>query len=215
MNKSKFDRNYFEGKTSAYKGGYARADALILSRLELVQKYVKSGRLLDVGCAYGFFLQEAKRYFACYGFDVSNYAISRAKGYDRKIKFKVASAEKDWPYENDFFDAITMWDVLEHLENPENSIKEARRCLANEGYFFVQTPNKFIRNLIGDKDKTHINKKNVGSWIKLFKVNGFKIVECYTEFPNFIGNRDWINKILKIFRLPLGTNISFVLKKLK
>jgi 2-polyprenyl-3-methyl-5-hydroxy-6-metoxy-1,4-benzoquinol methylase len=120
-------------KTSAYKGGYTRADALILSRLELVRKYVKSGRLLDVGCAYGFFLQEAKRYFDCYGFDVSNYAISRAKKYGKRIRFKVASAEKDWPYENRFFDAITMWDVIEHLENPENAIKEARRCLANKG----------------------------------------------------------------------------------
>ncbi|MCL6500638.1 MAG: class I SAM-dependent methyltransferase [Candidatus Pacearchaeota archaeon] len=210
----KFERAYFEGKTSAYKGGYAKADALIHSRLELVKEYKKKGKLLDVGCAYGFFLQEAKKNFVCYGFDTSEYAIKKARKIT-KANLSVASAERRWPYTNNFFDIITMWGVLEHLKNPKKGIKEARRCIKKGGYLFVQTPNKFVRNLIGDKDKTHISKKNIASWIKLFKANGFKIVEHYTEFPRFIGKKNWINKTLKIFRLPLGTNIKFVLKKEK
>jgi 2-polyprenyl-3-methyl-5-hydroxy-6-metoxy-1,4-benzoquinol methylase len=207
----KFEREYFEGKTSAYKGGYAKADALTWSRLNLVKKYERKGRLLDVGCAYGFFLQGARKDFVCYGFDTSRYAINKAKKIT-KVNLRISSAEKKWPYKNNFFDVITMWDVLEHLKNSESVIKEAKRCLNNKGHLFVQTPNKFIRDLIGDKDKTHINKKNVDSWAGLFKKYKLKVIEYHTEFPRFIGNRDWINKFLKIFKLPLGTNISFVLK---
>lgn len=214
MKEAKFEKDYFDGKTSAYKGGYAKADALTKSRLNLVKKYKNEGRLLDAGCAYGFFLQDARKNFVCYGFDTSKYAIAQARKIT-KANLIVSSAEKSWPYKTHFFDAITMWDLVEHLRKPENAIREAKRCLTNGGHIFIQTPNKFIRNLIGDKDKTHISKKNIGGWIELFRKSKLKIIECYTEFPSIVGKHDFINKFLRFFKLPLGTNISFVLKNEK
>jgi len=210
----KFEKDYFSGKTSCYSGGYKKADFLINARTNLILKYkqpAKEKKILDVGCAYGFFLQGVDKKFSCFGLDISKHAIRIAKK-NTKAQLIVNSADINWPYKNRFFDIITMWDLIEHLNNPEKSIKEAKRCLKKGGYLFIQTPNKYIRNLIGDKDKTHINKKSISSWTKIFKKYGFQIIEKYTEFPRFVGKYDFINKFLKILGLPLGTNICLILK---
>ncbi len=209
-----FEKEYFSGKVSAYKGGYNKATALTKERAKLVLKYKKKGTLLDVGCAYGFFIEDVDKNFKCYGFDVSKYAIKKAKK-NTKAKLYVASADKKWSLKNNFFDIITMWDIIEHLRNPEYAIKEAKRCIKKGGYIFIQTPNKPIRNLIGDKDKTHINKHNNPYWRRLFLKYNFNIIKNHTEFPRFVENKNYINKIIRSLKLPLGTNLVFVLKNEK
>ena len=214
MRKMKFDKNYFNGKNSGYTGGYGKAAELMNKRLRKILKYKQSGKLLDVGCAFGFFLQDSDKYFETYGFDISKYAINKAKEIT-KAKLHVNSADNNWKYNDNFFDVITIFDCIEHTKSPNKVIREARRTIKEHGYIYIDTPNKFMRNLIGDKDLTHVNKHNIPYGIKLFHKNGLIVTEQNTEFPRFVGCKDWINSILKIYKLPLGTNICFILTKPK
>lgn len=43
-----------------------------------------SGKLLDIGCNYGFFLKKCEPYFKTYGIDISHYAVFQAKKYTPK-----------------------------------------------------------------------------------------------------------------------------------
>ena len=60
---------------------------------EIIYLGYKNGRILDIGCAYGFFLGEADKYgFETYGIDISKYALGQAdKNTKEKIKFFLIS----------------------------------------------------------------------------------------------------------------------------
>lgn len=59
----------------------------------------------------------------------------------KNVKFVCGDATQ-LPFNNDFFDAITMFDVLEHINDHEKAISEAKRVLRSGGYILVSTPNE-------------------------------------------------------------------------
>lgn len=122
------------------------------SKLKLVQDRVPSGRLLDAGAAYGTFLRLANSHYEGMGIEVSQYAASVAKK-TFGIDIKVASIEHSPPFPDDYFDGIVMWDIIEHLINPVQALKEVYRMLKPEGYVFVSTDdaNNWLPRLLGSK----------------------------------------------------------------
>lgn len=107
-----------------------------------VRKFAKEkkGRTLDIGCGSGFFLEIMnKRDWECHGTEISDKAFE----YLRKIKgikFYNKPAEKI-NFEKDFFDLITLWHVLEHVENPNKALKAVHRSLSKNGLLFIAIPN--------------------------------------------------------------------------
>lgn len=100
------------------------------------------GKLLDVGCATGDFLEAIKYYrpdLEIYGVDISKKAVNIANKRVKGASFKVANGEK-LPYRDNFFDAVICFDVLEHLEYPEIGIKEANRVLKKGGIYQIFIP---------------------------------------------------------------------------
>lgn len=91
--------------------------------LEKIEKYTKPGKILDVGCAMGFFMEAAKkRGWEPSGIELSDYSSSIAES-----KFP-GSVYKD-KFENinfhaNSFDCIVMSDLLEHLEDPTKAIEK-------------------------------------------------------------------------------------------
>src|SRR3989304_3784699 len=76
----------------------------------MTEMFPKGGRLLDIGCGYGFFLSEMKaRGWETYGMDVSSTAVSYASGRGLNVALGTL---KDITYQDDFFDAGTMFYVL-------------------------------------------------------------------------------------------------------
>lgn len=57
------------------------------------------------------------------------------------IKFVCGDATK-LPFEDESFDGITMFDVLEHIPNHQKAIAEAKRVLRPHGYILISTPNE-------------------------------------------------------------------------
>ena len=133
--------DYFSG---GHADGYAdyRGAEPVLRRefsntVNSIRKYRASGRLLDVGCAYGFFLQEARRYFDVAGIEISEEAAT----FCQKQGLRVLRGMAD---ENSFaqlgtMDVITLLDVLEHLPSPHETLALCTRYLSPGGIILITT----------------------------------------------------------------------------
>jgi SAM-dependent methyltransferase len=98
----------------------------------------RPGRLLDIGCAAGFFLEEANdRGWEVYGHEVSEFAggVARERFGDRVF---VGSLDNvDLPPAS--LDVVTMWDVIEHLDDPNSVLAKVRVWLKDDGVLALCT----------------------------------------------------------------------------
>ena len=108
--------------------------------LEWVEKKTRPGRVLDVGCAFGTFLKVAQgRGWAPHGVEISEYASSLAR---KTWNFPVFSGDLgDCPFERGFFNLVTFWDVIEHVERPGENLRAAHAFLAPGGFLLITTDN--------------------------------------------------------------------------
>jgi len=108
--------------------------------LELVESFKHTGRLLDVGCGMGIFLSMAKeKGWEVFGVDVSDYAISFAR---KKFGLNCFTGKlKNANFPDKYFEVITLWDAVEHFENPLEELEEIKRILTDDGIILFDTPN--------------------------------------------------------------------------
>jgi 2-polyprenyl-3-methyl-5-hydroxy-6-metoxy-1,4-benzoquinol methylase len=107
--------------------------------LRIVRRLSRPGRILDVGCSVGFFLDYAKAEgWTTYGVEISNDTaeLARRRGLD---VFTGTLEQAAFPPRS--FDVVTMWDVLEHLEDPVATIAIAADVVKEEGLLALSTPN--------------------------------------------------------------------------
>ncbi len=108
-------------------------------RLSHLEAFIKPGKLLDVGCAAGFFLSEAqKRGWSVQGLDVSSFAVNYAQEHFGLDARNGSFTELDYPA--DSYDMVTMWDVIEHVPDPKAYIQRAASVLRSGGVFALATP---------------------------------------------------------------------------
>ena len=111
-----------------------------LWRIRQIESRKKGGRLLDVGCGNGFFLAFAfERGWDCYGLDNSPGAIQAAR---QKLSDRVTlTTLLEACYSSDSFDVISLFEVLEHLPNPMDHLREIHRILKPGGWVCISVPN--------------------------------------------------------------------------
>jgi 2-polyprenyl-3-methyl-5-hydroxy-6-metoxy-1,4-benzoquinol methylase len=97
------------------------------------------GTALDVGCAAGFCMQVLReRGFAVSGVEISETIARHAIdhfGFDTVHIGTLASAQ----FADASFDLITMWDVVEHVPDPEELLRTARKLLKPDGLLVIET----------------------------------------------------------------------------
>lgn len=138
--------------------------------------------LLDYGCCLGTFLYSlpVENNFLA-GFDINPWAINFAKEKFKSIFF-TETASSLMPL---LFDAITMFDVIEHSQNPEKLLSETiRNQLLEDGLLFLSTPNSSIKNIAfldngwrHYKPNEHLFYFNSDSIKKLLNKCGFEIIK--------------------------------------
>ncbi len=100
------------------------------------------GRVLEVGCGAGAMARAVKLYrpdLDVTGIDISKKAISQARKASSGVKFLEGNAYKI-PFKDKSFDAVLMFDLLEHLEDPKRSLNEIRRVLKPGGVLSAFVP---------------------------------------------------------------------------
>ncbi len=111
-------------------------------RLALVQRHLAGGRMLEVGCATGDFMAEAKAHYELYGFDLSAYAVEVAQQKNPDIAARIWTGRlEDQHLSPQFFDAICAWDVIEHIWDPLPTFGPLMDYLKPGGYLLLSTPN--------------------------------------------------------------------------
>ena len=123
------------------------------SRLSLIESlYPSKGDLLDIGCGAGFFLNSAKeRGWNCHGLEILPEYIKYAKENFALENIRFESLDEPLTYDENTFDVITLWDLIEHLRNPLKSLKQINRVMKPGGLLVIWTPN--VKNAIVLKEK--------------------------------------------------------------
>lgn len=169
---------YDDNEDMIYLKNEAERISTAQKALAQILPYKNSGRLLDIGCATGDFLQVAQNHFEVEGIELSSWSanIARQKGfrvYDQLLsEFKVTE-----PY-----DIITLWAVIEHFENPKSEVEHVARLLKKGGLVCIWTGdlNSITAQLLGKRWwyclSQHIQMFTEKSLCELFKQCGFKKV---------------------------------------
>jgi len=107
-------------------------------RLQILARHSRPGRLLDVGAAAGFFVDEARTLgWHAEGVDVAEEIVSWGR---RTLGAEMTHGElADLGQPTESLDAVTMWDYIEHSRDPTRDVRTAHRFLRTRGIIAVTT----------------------------------------------------------------------------
>ena len=154
-----------------------------LSDYQRAQSIVSDKVVLDLGCnsGYGTNLLSEKA-IKIIGVDVSSLAIETAKSKYKKnnLNFQLVDGIK-LPFEDATFDAVTSFQVIEHLVDYEIYFNEIKRVLRPSGVLILTTPNAEIRVKSGQKpwNRFHVHEFSI--------VELGELVKKYFDFSTVIG----------------------------
>jgi SAM-dependent methyltransferase len=136
-----YTRDYFQGKARDGYADYLGSENVLRREfrysLAHLRRYVPKGRLLEIGCAYGFFLMEAGRYYRSIGIDASQDAIDFARS--RGLDAHQGIVDADFLRRTGPFDAVVMLDVIEHLPDPADVLAAVSDAMTQGGCLLITT----------------------------------------------------------------------------
>lgn len=167
----------------------ARKDALY--RLARLAEFLRTGRVLDVGCGRGDFLALARARFDVHGVDVA----PRLRDPDLAPRVRTGTLAAVH-YPDGWFHAVTVVEVLEHVFDPRGELREVRRVLSDRGVVLLQTGD--AGNLMARvsferwpyvQPPVHLNFFDRRSLARILQSEGFRILRGWsfgrapTRFP--------------------------------
>lgn len=207
---------------------------------KIIKTVGKNKQVLDIGCASGYLARQMKkRNCLVTGVEVDKKSAKKAQKYcrkviigdieDRKTLIKIGKKE---------YDVILATDVLEHLENPGEVLKNLAVFMKKNSRLIISVPNiafltnrlllllgKFEYTSYGIMDLTHLRFFTKKTILKIVEKEGYKVekldfIANFTQLPFFMktlhpifGRKTWWRKLeYKITSLwPEGLAIQFLL----
>lgn len=114
-------------------------------RLRLMNKVLGNGsfRVLEFGCGDGSFIAFAGDRFDMWGIDISNTAIAEARERYPALRNRFQAGRlAEVSFASLTFDAVVLWDTLEHIWDPASVCAQLFRLLKPGGYLLLSTPNR-------------------------------------------------------------------------
>lgn len=153
------------------------------------EKYRKTNNLLDIGCGDGYFLALAKtRGWNVYGTEYTDEAVSLCQ--TKSIHIHKGKLDPN-NYKDLFFDVITSFEVIEHINNPQEEIENIKKVLRSKGLFYFTTPNFNSVSRFYLKEKwnvieypEHLSYYTSGTINKFLTISGFKKIRLITTGIN-------------------------------
>jgi 2-polyprenyl-3-methyl-5-hydroxy-6-metoxy-1,4-benzoquinol methylase len=155
-------------------------------RFKFIQKFIKSGKLFDLGAGWGHFMLAGKELgYDVYGVEISEqpylYCVNDLKlPVDHIDFFEMDEAKK--------FDIITMWDVLEHIDKADEFLAKCAKLTKPNGYLFLQVPqiDSYFAKRHKDNWKMmgldHVNYFGKETITKILERNGYEVVKIKSSF---------------------------------
>jgi SAM-dependent methyltransferase len=139
-----YTEDYFSGGHPDGYADYRSAEAVLRREFAHTVSFIRqlraTGRLLDIGCAYGFFLEEAKPYYEVAGIEIAEEAAAACRA--RGLEVIAGVADQANLAAIGMLDVIVLLDVIEHLPDPRATLALCARHL-NPGGIIVLTTGDF------------------------------------------------------------------------
>jgi len=150
---------------------------------QYINKFDKRKKILEIGCSYGYFLYELKKY-GCkpYGVELNNTQIHFIR---KKLKIRCEESIEKYLSENIIFDKIFLFYSLEYIPNPKKYIINLYRLLRKGGEIVIITPNKndILKDLIDNQNyKNFFYDENS---INYFSIKSLKKILNFIKIKKF------------------------------
>ena len=192
------------------EGGRLRRSKKFLDQIAiLLGQPPEKIRLLDVGCSSGAFLHAAvKLGFRAEGVEPAPKAAATAQAAGLKVHQGLL---QEAGYADGQFDAITLFEVIEHLQHPQDLLKECRRILRPGGILLVGTGNAGSWSMAAmgarweylhiARHGGHVSFFNLGSIASLAQQSGFSVAAVRTRGVRFCEKGDCAKPVYRIAKL--------------
>ena len=135
------ERLYARMDPTLYESEQAGRLRTAVTHARIVQRYLASGRLLDVGCASGHFLDAASGAgFEVVGVEPSEGAVARARERLRGRGVVHHATLQGARLDPASFEGVTLWDVLEHVVDPKAFLSEVTALVRPGGFVLANVP---------------------------------------------------------------------------
>ena len=189
-----------------------------LKKTQHIPTYIKKdGKVLEIGCSYGFFLAQLKKL----GWDVKGIELSKnAVDYAvKKLNLSVECISIEDFESKELFNIIYMHMVLEHLESPKKILKKCYSLLKSKGKLVLIIPDfsglevriykKYAYTLQLPIHLYHFTPKSIKDYLKELNYKNIKIFHRNSDrdllVPLSFIIRDYPDKILVKYLFKLAT----------
>lgn len=208
-----YNESYDEGTYEVYSDQEKLRKKLNELRLKEIEKYIPEGKLLDVGCATGYFLDAAKNYgLETFGVELSEKAVQQVMLRHKNI---FQGAVEDANFNDSTFDFITIFDLIEHVTDPDSTIKEVSRIIKQGRHIAISTPDitSWHAKILGKRwgfiiPLEHLFYFSPNSMKLLLKKHGFSIVTVRKNYKIFT-----IHDILRMAEFYYPKNLVNIISK--
>lgn len=141
-----------------------------------------SGRCLDIGCGRGYGMEHLEKSCTqCTGLDMSENFLREARQLYPQHTFVHQNAEQ-LPFEDNRFDTVVSFEVIEHVQDDRAFLQEIRRVATPGALVVISTPNRLVASAGREKplNKFHVREYIAGEFRALIE-GVFEQVEIYGQ----------------------------------
>ena len=166
----------------------------------------KQKTIIDIGCGNGFISSKFDNRYVKYGLEVSNIAAENARKHITNMNTNPLEINS---YEEEFFDVVFSYHVIEHIVDPISFIENIYHIMKTHGKLILSSPNfdcamarRFGENFRMLHDKTHISLFSDFSLRDLLEDSGFQVDKIeYPFFETEYFTRENLNRVFDTSRV--------------
>ena len=150
------------------------------NKYKMTTEGMKAGKMLDIGCGVGDFLKTMEEHqWQVFGIEPDEDAKNIVR---KRTKAELYSPSEIVKLQDESFDLITLWHVLEHIEDLNNELNELKRLIKRSGRIVIAVPNyksydgQYYKQYWGAYDvPRHLSHFNKQTLSKIFASKGLEL----------------------------------------